>query len=95
MIRRRYEVMAECVHFRHRADLPRVAEIVGEFPACEARTACRFNSDKLIVSLAPQFFAHERRNQSAQIRAASSTADDDVGFDAVLLTRFLCLKSDY
>ena len=89
------EAAAQRVHLRQRADHAGVAEVVGEFAAGEAGAGGRLHGDDAVIRLAPELFAHERRDQAAQIGAAAGAADDDVGLDAVLVQRCLGLQTDH
>ena len=91
---RRNEAAAEGIHLGKRTNHSRVAEIVCKLTSCEARTACRLNCDDLIISLASELFAHERRNKSAEVGAAACTADDRIGLNAVFIHSDLRFKSD-
>ena len=88
------EAAAQGVHLRQGADHAGIAEVIGEFSAGEAGAGGRLHGDDAVIRLAPELFAHEGGDQAAQIAAAAGAADDDVGFDAVLIQRGLGLQAD-
>ena len=63
----RHEAAAERIHLRQRADHARVTEIIRKRTARKARAALRLDGDDLIVALTAQLFAHERRDQTAEV----------------------------
>ena len=85
---------AQRIHLCQRGYHACIAEVIRKFPSCQARTGCRLNCDNLIILLATQLFAHEGRNQTAQIGAAACTADDDIRLDAVFIECCLCFHTD-
>ncbi len=90
----RDEAAAERIHLRQRADLAGVAEVVRETSAREAGAGRRFDRDDAVVGLAAELFAHERRDQAAEVGPAAGAADDDVRPDAVFLERGLRFEAD-
>ena len=94
VVRRGDEGAAERVHLRQRADHARVAEVIGEPAAREARAALGLHGDDAVVRLAAQLFAHERGDQTTEIRAAAGAADDHIGLHAVFVERGLRLQTD-
>ena len=89
----RYEVRTERVHLRERAYPARVAIVVGVSAAGQRRTARRLDRHNAVVVLAAKLLAHERRNQSAEIRSAAGAADDHIGLLAELAESGLGLKA--
>ena len=75
---RRLEGAAQGVHFSHRRDLARVAEVIFINTSCKGRTGCRFHSDDARISFAGQFVLHERRDEASQVGTAAGTSDDEV-----------------
>ena len=94
VVGRGYEAAAEGVHLGERTDFAGVAEVVGVTAAGEARTRGRFHGDDPVIRFSAQFFAHERRDQAAEVGTAARAADDDVRSDPVLVERGLGLQSD-
>ena len=69
-------------------------EIVYKFSSGKAGAGSRFHSDNLIIPFAAEFFAHKRRNQTAQIRATAGTADDHICFHAVFIQSGFGFQTD-
>ena len=72
------EAAAQGVHLRQRADLARVAEVIGKAAARKARAGGRLHRDEAVIPLAAQLLAHEGGNETAEVRAAARTAYDVV-----------------
>ena len=88
------EAIAQGVHLGHGADLAGVAEIIPEHAPGQAGAGGRLHSDDAVIRLAPQHFAYERGDQSAQVGAAAGAADDHIRLNAVLVQRGLGLQAD-
>ena len=88
------KVTAEGIHFGKRTHHTGVAEVVGVGAAREAGAGGRLYGDEAVVGFAAELFAHEGRDQSAEVGAAAGTADDDIGFFAVFVKRGLGFKTD-
>ena len=56
--------------------------------------AQQLNGDELIVLFAAQLFAHEGRNEAAEVTSAAGAADDHVGLDAVFVHRDFAFHAD-
>ena len=85
---------AKGVHLCQRAYHSGVAEVVCKLAPCETWAGCRFYSNHLVVSFAPENLSDERRGKSSEIGAATGAADDDVRLDVILAQRRLGFKSD-
>ena len=85
---------AQRVHFLQGGNHARIAEIVSEFPPCEAGAAGRFHCDKAVILFPAQLFSHEGGNQSAQIGTAARAADDDIRHNAVFIQRGFRFQTD-
>ena len=95
MVCGRNKVAAESVHFGKRTYHTGIAEIICVNASCKARAACGFYGYYPVVLFAAKLFAHERRDQSAEIGSAARTSDYHVGNDTVFIKRGLCLKTDH
>ena len=94
MVGGRDEIAAERVHLGERADMARVAEVIGVFAAREARAGGGLDGDETVFRFAAELFAHERGDEAGEIGSAARAADDDVWLDAVFLAGGLRFKAD-
>ena len=85
MVRSWHESTTQCIHLLQRANLTSITEIICINATSQTRTRCRFNCNKTIICFTTQLFTHKRRNQTAQVRAATSTANDNIRMNAVLI----------
>ena len=88
------EVAAQGVHFCQGAHHAGVAEVIGKLAPGETGAGGGLHGDEPVVLLTPELFTHEGGDQTAQVAAASGTADDDVGHNVVLIQRRLGLQAD-
>ena len=88
------EVAAQGVHFCQGAHHAGVAEVIGKLATGETGAGGGLHGDEPVILFAPEFLAHEGGDQTAQVAAASGTADDDVGYNVVLIQRRLGLQAD-
>ena len=91
---RRDEAGAERVHLGERANLTGIAEVVSVLTASEARAACRFNSENIVVSFATELFTDERAYETAEVRTTTCATDDEVGLHANLVESGLRFETD-
>ena len=91
----RHEGASKGVHLSQRADSTCVAEIVAVGTSCKRRAGCRLNSDKPVVSLTSELFAHERGHKSAKVGTAACAADYHIRLDAVFVHCYLRFKTDH
>ena len=94
MVGRRDEAGTQRVHLGERADLAGIAEVVGVLTASEARAACRFHSENIVVGFATELFADERAHEATEVRTTAGATDDEVGFHAELVEGGLRFETD-
>ena len=85
---------AQSVHFSQRADLAGVTEIVCEDAPGKAGTGSGLYGDDTIISLASDHFSCKRRDETAQIGAASGASDDNIRDDMIFVKGCLCFQTD-
>ena len=88
------EAGAQRVHLGQRANLTGIAEVVGVLTASEARAACRFHSENIVVGFATELFADERAHETTEVRTTASATDDEVGLHAELVESGLRFETD-
>ena len=92
---RRDEARAERVHLGERADLAGIAEVVGVLTASEARAACRFHSENIVVGFATELFTDEWAHETTEVRTTAGATDDEVGLHAELVECSLGFETDH
>ena len=94
MVCRRDEARTEGVHLGERANLTGIAEVIGVLTASEARAACRFHSENIVVGFATELFTNERANKATEVRTTACATDDEVGLHADLVESGLRFETD-
>ena len=85
VICRRDKLASDGVHLRERAYVSRIAEIVGEDSAREARATGRLRAYDLVGRLATEHLSEKWSSEATEVRTASSAAYEYVRPDAVLV----------
>ena len=74
--------------------MTRITEVVCICTSCHRRTGSRLNSDKVRSILSLELVTHEGCHDTAEVRSAAGTSDNDVGILVNHLHLQLCLFTD-
>ena len=94
VVRGRFKGAPQRVHFRHRRDLSGIAEIIFVDASRKGRAGSRFDGYNPRIALSGKLILHKRRDQSAQIRAASRAAYYNIRIFIQQLHCLFCFQPD-